>query len=393
MSRKRKKQRRTTTKVEQPKNTARPAAPAGSLSKPVFWQIVFAFLLLLASGAGAIALLLQLPSQPTPGPERTDTTAATVQEPEEPAVDPWEQERRRRERFYQQVVRPELAELGRRNEDAALRCIQRVRNSIQGYRNRVPDFVDDLLSWSTRLGVLWRVPADWWDGDDRAKRYIQQKFEQHLFSEGELRRAVAAAVQAYRAELRGNMNDFLIAVKTRAQELAIPLPDMDSLAQATFEEAMGVAKDHAVDSATGAVLVFIFSEAASYAAAQLVTLLLAQAGRRVAAAGLTALGATGATTTAGAVAGPAGLLVGFFVGVAVDWWLTERQRQDLSRKLYQLLEELEYGLIEGRRGRAGLAGSLEWANQYIVEGAGAVMERALFQQLGPSRRGENARES
>ncbi len=72
---------------------------------------------------------------------------------------------------------------------------------FKDYQSGIDPFVQDITSTWTRLGVLSRMPAAWWKEDDRIDRFIREKFEKHLFSEGDLNRGMTEAMQMLREDL------------------------------------------------------------------------------------------------------------------------------------------------------------------------------------------------
>ena len=89
-----------------------------------------------------------------------------------------------RQSMFDHHVQPLLDRCGAGNRQSAERCSQRVHEQFAAYRKNVGVFVDDITSTWTRLGILRRMPADWWREDGRVEKYVQAKFEKHIFSEG-----------------------------------------------------------------------------------------------------------------------------------------------------------------------------------------------------------------
>jgi hypothetical protein len=86
-------------------------------------------------------------------------------------------------------------------------------------------------------------------------------------------------------------------------------------------------------------------------------------------AGTSAATAGGATVTSaaaggggGTAAGPAGTFigaaVGLVVGLAIDWWMTERFEAKLREQLKAMVDEIEASVFEGAQGELGLRLSL-----------------------------------
>ncbi len=152
-------------------------------------------------GIGLIVLLVSAGCAPAPKQAANVVPAVRVALPE-PKLDI---EARRRE-FFEKVVLPNLQELERRNDEAAVRCIDRIRAAFRRYRRGVPQFVDDVMSWRTRFGVLCRLPRELILKDNCVQKYIQPKFERYVFSQRKLRKDLDDALRGYREDVRANLS-------------------------------------------------------------------------------------------------------------------------------------------------------------------------------------------
>ncbi|MCG8651022.1 MAG: hypothetical protein MI861_14385, partial [Pirellulales bacterium] len=128
----------------------------------------------------------------------------------------------RRAAFFDAEVEPQIIETDHLNRQAAERCIFRLRSVLRGYRDGVRPFVEDLTSISTRLGIVRRMPGNWWHEDKRIEIYVQQKFEQHLFSEKDLLGDVSKVLEDFRDEVEANQKRMLVNVQASLDTADLP---------------------------------------------------------------------------------------------------------------------------------------------------------------------------
>ena len=124
--------------------------------------------------------------------------------------------------FFDAEVEPLIAETDSANREAAERCVARMGQMIDRYRDGIDPFVDDLTSISTRFGIIRRMPGDWWKEDDRIKKYVRKKFERHLFSEHKLTGDVAEVLNDFRDEIDANQKRMLAEVQASLDTADLP---------------------------------------------------------------------------------------------------------------------------------------------------------------------------
>ncbi|WP_144057895.1 hypothetical protein [Novipirellula maiorica] len=260
--------------------------------------------------------------------------------------------------FFDREVEPEITKTDQLNRKAADRCIQRIGLLIRRYHRGVTPFVNDLTSISTRLGIVKRMPGDWWQEDNRIQSYVAEKFEKHLFSEQVLADDIAAILDDFRKEIDANQKRMLVNVHASLEVADLPEVQLDQYQ--TFYESIShrlqsFSAEQGATSVYNAIVVILISEAGSYAATTIVAGLLA----RFSATAVVGI-AAGAGTTAGAAAtgagggsfvGPVGTVVGLGVGLAVgliiDWWMTDKFESKISEQLHDYLDMLEATLLDG----------------------------------------------
>ncbi len=294
-----------------------------------------------------------------------------------------------RQSMFNDHVQPLLNQCGEGNRQSAERCSKRVHEQFAAYRQNVGVFVDDITSTWTRLGILRRMPADWWREDDRVKKYVQAKFEKHIFSEGKLNEDITAALVALRNDLRADRANLLAQVKLAVSESEFP--DVEIPSNLDFDSEVNqllhrFASRRATDSVYQGLATLVSSEVATLAAAGIVTRVVASLGTSAATSAAAAGGATTGSAAAGAgggsLGGPVGtaigLGIGVVVGIAVDWWMTDRFREQLKSELQLYLFRLESAILRGTQDQTGLEADLERLVEDFNRAQREVLSRKLI---------------
>lgn len=260
--------------------------------------------------------------------------------------------------FYDASVEPEIQAADRANRQSAVNCIKRIERLINQYHQGVEPFVKDLTSLSTRFGIVRRMPGQWWRDDQRVNKYVQQKFEHHLFSEDKLVTDVSEVLVAFRKEIDANQKRMLINIRASLSESDIPTINLEhdeAFFRAVAVELQRYSTQKANASVINAAAVFVVSEIGVFAARSLLSGLLARFGAVTAGTVAAGTGATasGAATGAGggALGGPAGAVVGFGIGLAVglliDWWMTEKFEAQASGNLHNYINQVGATILRG----------------------------------------------
>ena len=260
--------------------------------------------------------------------------------------------------FFDEHVEPEIAKTDALNRQATERCLDRLDRLIASYHRGVDPFVSDLTSLSTRLGIVRRMPGEWWNKDQRVQKYVQEKFEQHLFSERKLLADVTGVLEDFKDDIDVNQKRMLINIQAALDES--DLPEVMSQEYPEFfasisEDLQIYAADQGTTSVQNMIGAFVLGEVGAFAVRSMLmglvsrfgsTAVVATATSATAAAGSSAAGAGG-----GSLGGPAGTIVGFGVGLAVglviDWWMTEKFEKELSQKMHRYLDDLGDALVHG----------------------------------------------
>jgi hypothetical protein len=326
--------------------SVRSFARRGKATSVVVWATVLAF---------CIGVLIYLALRPAPSPPELPS-------PPRPA----KAERiSTRARFFDEQVQPAIAAADKANREAAERCIQRLRDQFSKYRRGVEPLVEDLTSWGTRLGVVRRMPSDWWYESTNVQEFVTEKFQAHLFSEESLKQGIEGALATFRDDVRANSDKLLTEVKAAISRADLPETPSVEYSEFSSDVTKGL-EQYSVkagkDSVLSLVLTLLVSEIGERAAIQIV----AAVGTRIAATAATASASAGGATAGGAVAGGAGgssvgpvgtvvgAGVGLIVGVIIDWWISEYFEVKLSLQLQEMIDQIELSVIQGIGEQPGL---------------------------------------
>ena len=261
--------------------------------------------------------------------------------------------------FYDQKVEPRIADADALNREAANRCVKRITQMIDQYRDGVDPFINDLTSLSTRFGIIKRMPSDWWNKETKIENFVEEKFEKHLFSEQKLMNDIASVLQDFKDEVDSNQKRMLVQVKSALGSADLPeiqAEEYEPFFEAVASQLQRYSAKQGTASVQNAGAVFVISETAGTLAGRTIVIgLLARFGTTAvvsSAAGATATaGTTAAGTGTGALGGPVGAAVGFGIGLAVglvvDWWMTEQFESKMSKQMNNYLDALEDTILYG----------------------------------------------
>jgi hypothetical protein len=307
-----------------------------------------------------------------------------------------------RRKVFEEHVLPILEDEGRLSHQSVERCLKRIEDRFHAYRQGIPSFTKDIVSTWTRLGILRRMPTDWWRSENSVDQYVREKFEKHLFREDQLNEDITAALLAFREDMEADRNRLLSRVKVAISASELPLmsvPDFQEYESEVRDALVAMVQDQASDSVHAGVVALVTSEVASTIAMSLVTRLVAGIGTSTALSAGAAGGATagGAATGAGtgSLGGPAGTIiglgVGIVVGVSIDWWMTRQFQSKLQSEMIDYIVRLESRLIHGSPQKPGLKSTLENILQELIQAQQRVLrcklvpEPLAFRGIGTAR--------
>ena len=298
-------------------------------------------------------------------------------------VDRQDQERKRRTEFFETRVLADLEATDESNRLAAARCVSRIQQNFQQYRDGVAGFVDELTGLKTRFGILKRMPGGWWNEDDRVGLYVTEKFERHLFSEEKLTSDLRDALEGFREEVRANHLGLLSRTQAAIDQSDLPpikLADYETFFAVVTKNINDLADDEARASVTEGLVTLLISEAGSTAVGIIAGRLIVSLGASTAASVATAGGATAGGAAAGAAGGSivpgAGTIVGFGLGLVagfgIDYWMNEQTAAKLRTELLQYINSMESDLLLGSFVDTADSGTTP---QGVQVGVDAVCER------------------
>ncbi|QDT15060.1 hypothetical protein [Alienimonas californiensis] len=352
---------------------------------------ILALAALLALGGAAVWQAYQLGEDAPvafPAPAAAPTPVVAPVEP--PAPTPAE--------VYAQEILPLMTPFEARNRAAVGRAVNDLREAFGGFSAGVPVFTEDMMTFNTRGVLAKRTAQDWWaeDGADRVGAYVDRKVARYVVSDAKLRDAVARAAERLRADLLASRNTLLADVDAAlsARDLAVRL-EMDPAGvkrvRAAFDDRLRVElRADAADSLRTMILSEVGGELIGYALTQILTRLVVQAATRAAAAvGVSALASGSAMVggaagggAAGTVGGPAGVAAGIaggvIVGLAIDWWMSERLEAQLAGTMRNYLDALERSLIEGGHGAPGVRDEFAAAARRLNADAAEALRAAVL---------------
>lgn len=290
---------------------------------------------------------------------RTETAPKTAQE-----------RRAEREIFFAQKIEPVISATDRRNREAANQCTSVLRESFESYRRGIPTFCEEINSWGTRLGVMKRMPTDWWYEKTDVNQFIRDKFSRHLFNDETLTNDVNAALDHFQEAVQSNQEQMLREIRVAVSGADLPNPpELDTaefvveLSQRFHDFNVDSAEKSLVKGITIKVASAVGTAAAEMLLAQLVTELAsisatATAGAGGATAGGAAVGGGGGATLGGPVGVVTGIAVGMIVGGIVDWWISSDFKDQMTQQLNQMIDDLSDIAIAGTASKPGLRDAL-----------------------------------
>jgi len=329
-------------------------------------------------GIAVIVLLLFIVTK-DPSKSSGDVSLA----PQVAQVDRSVQERKRRTEFFETRVLADLEATDELNLLAAARCVSRIEQNFQRYRDGVDGFVEELTGLQARFGILKRMPGGWWNKDDRVGTYVTEKFERHLFSEEKLTSDLRDALEGFREEVRANHLALLSRTQAAIDQSDLPpikLDEYETFFAVVTKNINDLADDEARTSVTDGLVTLFISEAGSTAVGLIAGRLIVSLGASTAASVATAGGATAGGAAAGAAGGSivpgAGTVIGFGLGLiagfGIDYWMNEQTAAKLRTELLLYINSMESDLLLGP---VVDASDDSKPPQGVQVGVGAVCER------------------
>ena len=346
------------------------------------------------------------PPPPPPGKmfDVREDAAATEARRAAEAAQAAELARRQRQetarKVYRDDILPILAAYDARNKAAADRAVANMHERLNGRRSGIKPFIKDISTWKTRFGVMGRTITDTWKkvrktepNPQRVRQYVDAKFRHHVLSEPALEADVGAVLAQFREDLDASRNQLYADLRLPLSKIKVTLVqtdgDFDEFLKGIHRRASDLTSEMATDSVTSGLTAFVSGvvagEAAEIATRQVVASILSRVGGQLAARAVTAGGATVAGAAAGggggSLAGPAGTViglgVGFAVGAAVDWWMSEKFEAKMTDQLNGFFDNVDNHLIKGTEQAPGLERALHEAIKHGSDAQRAALTTAI----------------
>ena len=292
--------------------------------------------------------------------------------------------------FFNTVIEPVIIEADKRNRESAQRCVETLKESFNGYRNGIKPFCIEINTWGTRLGVIRRMPGDWWYEKTDVDDFINQKFARYLFTDEKLTEDIESALTQFRNEVRNNQSEMLAEVRLSISESELtsvpPVEPQDFITDMAKE-----IQDFGADSARATLVKGITVKVASAAGGAAGEFLLSQLIVELSAMTGTATTAAGGATAGGAVAGggggslggpvgaAAGIAVGLVIGGVIDWWMSSKFETQMTEKLNQLIDEISDLSINGSSERPGLKPGLEGSCDLMLQSYRDLLTKIIIE--------------
>ena len=260
-------------------------------------------------------------------------------------------------------VRKIVADCATRDQRAAEDALGEIHRLIDGYRERIPDFVDNVFSLKSKAVILWKSAGDGIgqlrgrDDCDSARNYIREIWDDTMFSEKELSDRVAQEMASLRyclAENRHQMASELLAefgtMSDGTMDVAADANQIEAMCDVLDREIVRIAEQSSGQAIRGEGAALLLDAALTPVITKTVLALF----RPVGTAAASGAAGTGGATAAGFASGAWTFGVGIVVGVVIDIGINHYAKKQTTEKLHGFLDSIEQDLIEGDEDTDGL---------------------------------------
>lgn len=320
--------------------------------------------------------------------------------------------------FFNLSILPLIEEMEEKNKEAKERALASLHDQFDGFRRGTADFSEDITGWG-RFGIAKNWTKDKWDlwindveNADNLTSYVNDKFRQHVLNEEQLQSAINDPLVQFTGDMIANQNELLAKIKTTLSSSALPpmiqIPEKEfnEFTKRLSEQFIAESTKIAGKTVVQGILAIVGSTVAEEAVRRTVTPMISKVvapiiariatstaatlSTQFAAVGATAGGATVVTTATGGGVGSfvpgIGTVVGFAVGVAVgagiDWWMTERSKEEIITQLTSLLDSMEKNIIQGTDDAdRKMPNGLSQAYDELIRDSKSVMTQAVLKTL------------
>jgi hypothetical protein len=293
--------------------------------------------------------------------------------------------------FFDEKIGPLLAKNQAANEAALKKFKENIHAQFEGYRAKVPVFVEDITGWGNKTKIAWES-AKQIGSDDKQKvqRHVTSKFNADVVSADQIRMSLENQVMAFRQDIEANRNEMLVACDAAvSSDPRLELGGMTlskSFMLALDANIKAVSTNAGVDGVVIGGMSLLAGVAVEEAVRILTTGILARVaasiGGSMAATGATAGGATAAGAAGGggtgALAGPVGVAIGVGVGLifggVVDWVMTNQLKEKLNTQCTQFLTSTEQSITSDAK---SLVSQLQQALEEIDKSTAPILRKQL----------------
>ncbi len=253
---------------------------------------------------------------------------------------------------------PEFEKEYQANKQALDELNEDISNLFNGYKERVPAFTDDITGWGNKFTIIGKTISSWTSDDkEKAKRHVTEKFYLHVVDEKKMEDDITSATEAFFKKVERNRNILrsdLIAVfennlmdELRAKILTDDFTNSwDSKTDELIEKA-------SKDMGNQAAILTAASVVTGIGVEEITRIIVTTIVARIAVAASTSAASAGGATVAGTAGGGAagsvvpvvgtgvGIAVGFVAGAVVDYFMTEKLKDNLQNECTNALTTIE----------------------------------------------------
>ena len=270
-----------------------------------------------------------------------------------------------RKQRWQAKVRPRLEVADEACRDSISASIRVVTDFVQERKGGTRDFAKAMLTLRSKWQLVKSHLPSWLWGDDNAhRRFLEQKFNNHVFSSEDMKKAVEAAVTTYSNHVDAIENELLVAVRADLADIpldALPPDATGDTFKQEFERLVAevtpqVAKSLKVDAARE-----LTSGVAGVLATRIAIRVLSSVATRLGvSAGILGAGASASWATFG-LSFVAAIAIDQTVGWIINWWTDPVGK--VEQRVNEMLDEVCKLIVEGDGDVSGLRAELEKLDQ------------------------------
>jgi|GEM_PF-2708062 len=293
--------------------------------------------------------------------------------------------------FFDEKISPLLAKNKVANEAALKKFKENIHAQFEGYRVKVPVFVEDITGWGNKAKILWESAKQIGSEDKKkVERHVTEKFNADVVSAEQIQTVLQNQVRSFRHDVEANRNEMLAACNAAvSSDPRIDLGEVtlaEGFMLALNDNMKSVSTKAGVDGAVIGGMSLLAGFAAEEAVRMLTTAIIVRVsssiGGSMAATATTAGGATLTSAASGggtgALGGPVGVAVGIGAGLifggVVDWYMTNQLEEKLKAQCTQFLTSTEQSITSDAQ---SLVSQLQKALEEIDKSTAPILRKQL----------------